>query len=288
MSVRLDGKVALVTGASRGVGKGIAIGLGEAGAEVWVTARTATASGAPAATTAISGGGDSGSLEDTVLAVEAVGGRAIPVGCDLVDDTAVERLFARLEAERGRLDILVNSAWGGYERMVENGEFTWSKPFWDQPLWRWDAMLDAGVRAAFASSRLAARRMVTQHSGLIVNVSFWAARKYLGNAIYGVAKAATDRLTADMAHDLAGTGVSVVSLYPGMVRTEKVLEAAAFLDLSNSESPQFLGRAVAHLAADPNLERRSGTVVVAAQLARECGFTDVDGRQPEPLSLDSV
>ena len=136
--------------------------------------------------------------------------------------------------------------------MVENGEFTWMKPFWEQPLWRWDAMIDAGVRAAFACSRLAARRMVEQGSGLIVNVSFWSAQKYIGNALYGVAKCATDRLTADMAHDLQGTGVTVVSLYPGMVRTEKVLEAAAFLDLSNSESPQFIGRAVAHLAGDPS------------------------------------
>ncbi len=166
--------------------------------------------------------------------------------------------------------------------MVENGEFTWMKPFWEQPLWRWDAMLDAGVRAAFACSRLAARRMVEQGGGLIVNVSFWAAQKYIGNTLYGVAKAATDRLTADMAHDLQGTGVTVVSLYPGMVRTEKVLEAAAFLDLSNSESPQFIGRAVAHLAGDSEVARHNGSVLVAAALAREYGFTDVDGRSARP------
>ena len=130
--------------------------------------------------------------------------------------------------------------------------------------------------------------MVAQGSGLIVNLSYWAARKYLGNAIYGAAKCATDRLTADMAHDLDGTGVVAVSLYPGLVRTEKVLESAAFLDLSNSESPQFVGRAVAHLAADPEAGRRSGAVVVAAELAREYGFLDVDGRQPAPLTLETV
>ena len=285
MSARLDGKIALVTGASRGVGKGVAVGLGEAGAEVWVTARTAAASATPAPAVT---GGDLGSLDETARAVEAAGGRAVAVACDLVDDAAIERLFDRLESERPHLDILVNSAWGGYERMVENGEFTWGKPFWEQPAWRWDAMFDAGVRAAFACSRQAARRMVDRGSGLIVNVSFWAAQKYVGNALYGAAKCATDRLTADMARDLAGTGVTVVSLYPGLVRTEKVLEAAAFLDLSNSESPQFLGRAVAHLAADPDVVRRSGSVAVAAQLAREYGFTDVDGRVPEPLTIDSV
>ena len=121
-----------------------------------------------------------------------------------------------------------------------------------------------------------------------MNVSFWAARKYLGNVIYGAAKSATDRLTLDMARELAGTGVTAVVLYHGQVRTEKVLESAAFLDLSNSESPVFVGRAVAHLAADPEVAERNGTVLVAAALAREYGFTDVDGRRPEPLTLDSV
>jgi NAD(P)-dependent dehydrogenase (short-subunit alcohol dehydrogenase family) len=130
--------------------------------------------------------------------------------------------------------------------------------------------------------------MVEQGGGLIVNVSFWSAQKYIGNTLYGVAKAATDRLTADMAHDLQDTGVTVVSLYPGMVRTEKVLEAAAFLDLSNSESPQFIGRAVAHLAGDSEVTRHNGSALVAAALAREYGFTDVDGRSPTPLTLDAV
>jgi dehydrogenase/reductase SDR family member 1 len=282
MTVRLDGTIALVTGASRGVGKGIAVGLGEAGAEVWVTARTSAAAAADARA------GAAGSLEETARELEAAGGRAVAVACDLTDDAQIDRLFARLEAERNRLDVLVNSAWGGYENMVENGEFTWTKPFWEQPLWRWDAMLDAGVRASFACSRLAARRMVAQGRGLIVNVSFWSAQKYIGNTLYGVAKCATDRLTADMAHDLEGTGVTVVSLYPGMVRTEKVLEAGAFLDLSNSESPQFIGRVVAHLAGDSAVARHNGSALVAAALAREYGFTDVDGRSPTPLTLDTV
>jgi NAD(P)-dependent dehydrogenase (short-subunit alcohol dehydrogenase family) len=281
----LAGKVALVTGASRGVGKGIAIGLGEAGAEVWVVARTLSA---PAGASGGQASAPPGSLDQTVQEVETAGGRAVAVACDVLDDAGIERLFARLASARPRLDVLVNSAWGGYEEMVEGGEFTWPRPFWEQSMQRWRSMFDVGVRAAFACSRLAARRMVAQGSGLIVNVSYWAARKYLGNAIYGAAKCATDRLTRDMARDLASTGVAAVALYPGLVRTEKVLESAAFLDLSNSESPQFAGRAVAHLAADPRVCERSGSVVVAAELGLEYGFTDVDGRQPLPLTVETA
>jgi NAD(P)-dependent dehydrogenase (short-subunit alcohol dehydrogenase family) len=115
----------------------------------------------------------------------------------------------------------------------------------------------------------------------------WAAQKYIGNALYGVAKAATDKLTADTAHELRAHGVSVVSLYPGLVRTEAVLAAGVF-DLSNSESPQFIGRVIAALAADPNVAQRSGQVLVAAAVAREYGVTDVDGRSPRPLTKDGV
>ena len=212
----------------------------------------------------------------------------IPVRCDHTDDREVEAAFRRVLDEQGRLDVLVNSAWGGYERMVEDGKFTWSLPFWEQPLWRWDAMFAAGVRAAYVSGVHAARVMVKQRGGLIVNISFWAARKHVGNVPYGVSKAATDKLTLDMAHELRGHGVAVVSLYPGLVRTEKVMEAAAFLDLSNSESPQFVGRAVAALASDPNVLGRSGQILVAAALAREYGFTDIDGKRPRPLKLEEV
>ena len=123
-------------------------------------------------------------------------------------------------------------------------------------------------------------------SGLIVNISFWAAQKYLSNVAYGVSKAATDKLTADMAHELREHNVAVVSLYPGMVRTEKVMEAAAFLDLSNSESPQFIGRVVAALAKDPNVMKKSGQVLVAAQEALEYDIQDIDGKQPRPLKLE--
>ena len=259
---RLSGKVALVTGASRGVGKGIALELVEGGATVYITGRT---------------------VED----MRYLSGKGTAIECDHRDDEQVQSAFRRIADEQGRLDVLVNNVWGGYEKMVEGGEFTWPRPFWQQPLWRWDAMFAAGVRAHYVAGVYAARTMVAWRRGLIVNISFWAAQAYIGNVAYGVSKAATDKMTADMAHELKSHNVAVVSLYPGLVRTEKVMESAAFLDLSNSESPQFIGRAVAALASDPNVLEKSGRVFVAAALAEEYGFNDVDGRQPRPLTLES-
>jgi dehydrogenase/reductase SDR family protein 1 len=259
----LNGKVALVTGASKGVGKGIAIELLAAGATVYSTGRT---------------------LENT----DDVSGNGIAVQCDHRDDQQVRTVYSRIADEQGRLDILVNNVWGGYENMIEGGEFTWTRPFWEQPLWRWDAMFQAGVRAHYVSSQLAAPMMVAQRSGLIVNISFWAAQKYIGNVAYGVSKAATDKMTADMSHELKEYNVTVVSVYPGLVRTEKVMESAAWLDLSNSESPEFIGRAVAALAGDPNVVAKSGKVLVAASLALEYGFTEINSSQPRPLTLADV
>jgi NAD(P)-dependent dehydrogenase (short-subunit alcohol dehydrogenase family) len=130
--------------------------------------------------------------------------------------------------------------------------------------------------------------MIEHGRGLIVNISHWSAQKRIGNVPYGVSKAATDKMTSDMAIELKPHGVAVVSLYPGLVRTEIVMEAAKFLDMSNSESPEFIGRAVAALAADPDVMRHTGKVLVAATLAREYGFTDIDGRQPRPLTIADV
>jgi NAD(P)-dependent dehydrogenase (short-subunit alcohol dehydrogenase family) len=260
--VMLEPQVALVTGGSRGVGNGIAQELASQGATVYVTGRT--------------------------VAQQDLGGECIPVVCDHTDDRQVEATCARILAERGHIDVLVNNVWGGYERMVENGQFTWSLPFWRQPLWRWDAMFSAGIRAHYVAACLTARSMIERRHGLIVNISFWAAQKHIGNVPYGVAKAATDKMTADMAHELREHDVAVVSLYPGLVRTEKVMDAAAYLDLSNSESPRFIGRAVAALAADPRIMAKTGTIVVAAACAKEYGFSDIDGKQPEPLTLAQV
>jgi len=261
--MRLDGRVAIVTGGTKGVGRGVARQLARVGAQVFVTGRSVP---------------DHEPFDEPVTATR----------CDHRDDSDVEAAFDRAARETKSVDVLVNSVWAGYEGMVENGEFTWSKPFWQQPVWRWDAMFTAGVRAHYRSSQLAARTMVAQRRGLIVNLSFWAAQKHVGNVAYGVSKAATDKMTSDMSMELKPHGVTVVSLYPGLVRTEKVMEAAPYLDLSNSESPDFIGRAVAALAADPEVLRHTGKVLVAAALAGEYGFTDVDGKTPRPLTLSDV
>jgi dehydrogenase/reductase SDR family protein 1 len=256
--------VALVTGASRGVGRGAAIGLAGAGFTVFGTGRSIDASDLPAS--------------------------VVRIPCDHCVDTETARVFQRIAEVGEGLDILVNAAWGGYERMVEDGQFTWGLPFWQQPSHRWSSMMDAGVRSAFFASARAAEMMIARRGGLIVNISFWAAQKYVGNSIYGIAKAATDKMSSDMAHELRSSGVAVVSLYPGLVRTEAVMEAArgGWLDISNSESPEFIGRVIAALKADPKLMERSGKVVVAAQLAVELNVRDIDGRQPIPLTLESI
>jgi dehydrogenase/reductase SDR family protein 1 len=256
--------VALVTGASRGVGRGAAIGLATQGFTVFATARTI----------------DSADLPSSVARIR----------CDHRLNNQTATAFQRIADAGQGLDVLVNSAWGGYEQMVENGQFTWGLPFWQQPEHRWTSMMDSGVRAAFFASAAAAEMMIARGRGLIVNISFWAAQKYVGNALYGISKAATDKMSSDLAHELRKHGVAVVSLYPGLVRTESVMEAAkaGWLDISNSESPEFIGKVVAALSADPKLMDRSGSVVIAAQLAQEYGVVDIDGKQPTPLTLQSV
>lgn len=255
---------AVVTGASRGVGRGVAIALADAGYHVFATGRSITTSNLPSA--------------------------IVRVPADHLDDNQTAGVFAQVSAYDKGLDVLVNSSWGGYERMVEHGAFTWTLPFWEQPVHRWTSMMDAGVRAAWICSAHAARLMMPAGRGLIANISFWPAQKYIGNTIYGVAKAATDKLTADTADELRKHHVAVVSLYPGLVRTESVLEAAAqgWLNLSNSESPEFIGRVVAGLARDPDIMALSGQVVVAAAYAQQRSIADIDGRQPVPLTLQTT
>jgi len=258
----LRGQVALVTGATSGVGRGIATTLSLSGAIVYATGRSVAAA----------------NLERSIIRIP----------CDHTDDEAVRRTFDRIAAEQGALHVLVNNAWGGYEKMVDaEGRFTWPLPFWEQPTARWSLMIDAGVRAAFVASQHAAAIMVRARRGLIVNVSTWAAQKHIGNVIYGIAKAATDKLTSDSAHELTRHNVTAVSLYPGLVRTEKVVAAGVF-DLSRAETPEFVGRAVAALASDPAVARWSGQVVVASALAQHYHFTDLDGRLPPVLTLADV
>jgi NAD(P)-dependent dehydrogenase (short-subunit alcohol dehydrogenase family) len=254
----------MVTGASRGVGRGVAISLAASGFDVFATGRSIRSADLPPAVHRIC--------------------------CDHLNDAETNAVFDQVRAQAGSLDVLVNSAWGGYERMLEDGRYTWPLPFWEQPLHRWTSMMDAGLRAAFVAASLATPMMIASGHGLIVNISYWAARKPMGNAIYGVSKAATDKMTGDMAHELRPHGVSVVSLYPGLVRTEAVLRSAeaGWFDLTNSESPEFIGRVIAALWRDPTLARRSGQVLVAAAVASELGVQDLDGKQPRPLTLETA
>jgi dehydrogenase/reductase SDR family member 1 len=256
--------IALVTGGSRGVGRGIVIGLVEAGFCVYATGRSiATAE-----------------LPDEVRRL----------ACDHLRDDETDKVFRTIEANEGGLDLLANCAWGGYERMVENGAFTWPAPFWEQPMHRWTSMIDAGVRTAYVCSARAARIMVAHRRGVIVNISFWAAQKRIGNALYGISKAATDKLTSDIAEELKPYGVAAISLYPGLVRTEAVVAAAASgaFELANSESPEFIGRVIAGLYRDPSLMKRSGKALVAAAIAVELGVSDIDGGTPRALTITDV
>jgi NAD(P)-dependent dehydrogenase (short-subunit alcohol dehydrogenase family) len=276
------GKVCLVTGASRGVGRGVALGLAEAGARVHITGRTLEDGGHP------EGLPRAGSLAAVVEAAGAYPGTVVAHRVDHSSDEETEAVVRKVIADEGRLDVLVNCAWGGYERMVEGDQFTWVDPLWKQPMWRWDAMMDVGVRSAYCGIRVASETMARQRSGLIVNISFWAAQKFMQNVVYGVSKAAMDKMAADVAVQLREFDVAAVSLYPGLVRTEDVMKNKEYFDMSNSESMEFQGRAVAGLAADPRLMEKSGKVFTSAGLALEYGFSDIDGYQPRPNTLDTV
>jgi NAD(P)-dependent dehydrogenase (short-subunit alcohol dehydrogenase family) len=273
----LHGKVAVVTGASRGLGKGIALALGQAGATVYVTGR----SGAGGTTEGLPG-----TVPETADAVTQRGGQGIPVRCDHTVDAEVEALFARVTQEQGRLDLLVNNVWGGYEQQ------DWARfgaPFWEQPLRHWSGMFEAGVRAHLVATRLAVPLMLPSRSGLIVHTTAWDRDKYLGNLFYDVAKAAVNRLAFGMARDLQPHQVAVVALAPGFVGTERVRAAftGAGREPGNLESPEYIGRAVIALAGDPNVMARSGRVLTVGQLAAEYGFTDADGRQWPPFQIEA-
>jgi NAD(P)-dependent dehydrogenase (short-subunit alcohol dehydrogenase family) len=263
---RLEGTIAVVTGASRGVGKGIALVLGEAGAEVWVTGRS--------------------TVEETAAEVTARGGRGVAVRTDHTDDTQVEALFERVRREAGRVDLVVANAWGGYEG---HDYRTFGAPFWEQPLSRWESMFEAGLRTQFTTARFAAPLLLEQESGLIVLTGGWDdLRFYLGNALYDISKAGTSRLVSVLAHELRPHGVSVVGVYPGFTRTEAVVDAFAAEGMEpppETHSPEFIGRAVACVAADPDVLALSGTGAQATTYAGRYGFTDVDGRTIAPFAM---
>ena len=272
--------IALVTGASRGIGRGIALALLGKGMTVHVTARTVTEAQAAMHPQL------EGSLDGLQAEAQGLPGELVIHVCDHGDDAQTEAAIAAALARSGHIDILVNNAWPGYENMVEGDDFTWIKPFWEQPTWRWQGMMDVAVRTAFIASRAVAPSMVARRTGLIANISYWAAQKHNGNAIYGIAKAAADKMAADFAHELRPHNVAAIALYPGLVRTEAVMRNADYFDMSNSESPQFVGLAIAGLWADPKLMDKSGGVHVTAALAAEYGYADIDGKVIIPARLE--
>lgn len=262
----LQGKIAIVTGASRGAGRGIAQVLGEAGATVYVTGRSTRSKLVRAQWPE--------TIEETAEGVTARGGVGIPVRCDHTNDEDVAALFARVEAEQGRLDILVNNAWGGYENGIEG----FTDPFWEQPD-RWESMFTAGVRAHLNASRQAVRLMWGR-PGLIVNTTVYDRGKFVSNLYYDLAKSTVNRMAYGMALELRPHGITAVAVAPGWMRTERVLEAnLSAEDLLQTESPEYIGRAIRALALDPERLQLSGQTLNVGDLAQRYGFTDVDGRQ---------
>lgn len=248
---------AIITGASRGVGRGVALALAGKGYDIVVTGR------------------EKDRLDALGAEVSARGSVFEGHVCDHGDLEATVAVFERIGSD---FDVIVNNAWGGYFRMVEDGQYTWEKKFWEQPLHRWTSMMDVGVRTAFLCGKHCVAAMLQRRRGLIVNISFWAARQYHQNVIYGVSKAAIDKMSHDMAVELREYGVAAVSLYLGLVRTEGVLENASFFDMSNSESPEFSGLVIDGLARDPARMDKSGGYFTSSELARQYGIRDIDGK----------
>lgn len=284
----LAGKVCLVTGATRGIGKGIALQLGQAGAIVYITGRTLN-----------KGAKDKGSLVDTAAEIEQRGGKCIPIVCDHTKDEDIQQLFDRVKTEQnGQLDVLVNNA---YSAVVAIGKCM-GVPFWEQPLSMWDEVNNVGLRNHYLCTVHASRLMVPRKKGLIVNVSSSGGLRYLFNVPYGIGKEACDRMAADCAVELRKHNIAVVSLWPNLVRTELVSDIYEKATASTSSSPkssfsgivsakfnkgseslEYAGKAVAHLASDPKVMSKSGRILITEDLGSEYGFVDIDGSTPDNM-----
>jgi len=269
----LEGKIAVVAGSSRGAGRGIALALGDAGATVYAAARTSRGGPKPP-------GDAPGTVEDTAEQVTARGGRGIPVRADLSDPEQTAALFRRVAEEQGRLDLLANSAWGA------NFMPEWSKRFWDLSPEIWRETMEA-VGVCWLTSVHAARLMVRQRHGLIIHVTdnlHSDPAAYRGQILHDLGHECLNRLVTSMSLELKKSKVAVVGLNPGFMRTERVLMYMTTEEIKKqfrfdlSESPLYIGRAAAALAADPKAFQKTGQLLWAADLAREYGFTDVDGR----------
>lgn len=267
--------VAIVTGASRGAGQGIAIALGSHGCTVYVTGRSEKAGDHPLP----------GTIYDTARKVAAAGGKGIPVRCDHGDDAQVAALFEQVEREQGRLDILVNNAAAIYDELTTPGRF------WEKPLKLAD-IINVGIRSTYVASWHAARMMIRQDKALIVNTSGGGSVHYVYGPGYGAHKASQDKMAADMAVDFEKTGVSVLSIWMGALLTERLRMVVAAdpeklgYVLEQAETPEFTGHVIWALFNDPNLKQLSGQTVIGAEMAAKYGISDEGGRQP-PSYRDS-
>jgi NAD(P)-dependent dehydrogenase (short-subunit alcohol dehydrogenase family) len=264
----LTSKVAVVTGASRGIGRGIALALADEGCTVYVTGRTVTPGSAALP----------GSVGETAAEVDRRGGKGVAVQVDHADDAQVAALFAQVKREQGRLDLLVNNAIAIPEAMTQKA------PFWEKPLSGWE-MADVGLRSNFTAAWHAAQLMVPQKSGLIVALSGYVGVTYTYDVVFGTVKSATDRMARDMAIELKPHNVASLSLWQGFTYTERATEnlktvpgMASQLNSAVGSSVEFPGRVIAALAKDPELMKRSGGTFINAELAQDYGVTDVDGR----------
>lgn len=271
----LTGKVAVVTGASRGIGKGIALALAEQGATVYVTGRTVTPGSYPLP----------GTVGETARAVDRRGGKGVAVQVDHAKDEQVAALFEQVRREHGRLDLLVNNAFSLPEDLTD------PQPFWKKPLSNWE-MIDVGVRSSFVAAWHAAQIMVPQGSGLIVATSGYVGVTYTYGVVFGTCKSAVDRMARDMAIELRPHGVSSLSIWLGLTFTERAernlardpaMKSQIVTNPSIGSSVEFPGRVIAALAGDPQIQKRSGGTFIAAELAHEYGVTDIDGHVPPSL-----
>lgn len=277
----LEGKVVLVTGATRGVGKGIAIALGEARATVYITGRSLESDPSKEL---------SGSLKETQTAVEAAGGKCIPVQVDHSDDEQIKSLFERIDKEQqGQLDLVVNNVFSGVQA-IRNA---FGKPFWQAEPDLWDAVNNVGLRSHYVTSVYAARIMSQNKRGIICTISSWGGLSYIFGAAYGAGKSACDRLAADMAIELKPDNIASISIWPGIVGTEQIIDFAQqgdkdggdnpLSDDYNWETPLLAGRAIAALASDPDIMKYTGKMKIVAELAEKYNLVDRDGNRPVSL-----
>ena len=283
MAKPLMDKVALVTGATRGLGKGIAVGLGEAGATVYITGRTLDTQG-----------DQTGTLRETQAAIEAAGGIGIPIQVDHSNDEQVQQLFEQIETEQnGQLDVLVNNAFAGVQAIAQAS----GDPFWQHDPSLWDAVTNVGLRSHYVASIFAARMMKKRQQGLICTISSWGGMSPIFGTAYGVGKAACDRLAAEMARELKADNIASVAIWPGIVGTEQITQFAEEMseeaavnpqysvmrDRYNWETPLLTGRVIAALAALPNPLPLSGKVQIVAEVAQRYKITDREGNLPASL-----